>query len=153
MAASSPRAISAPALQPECAAIVVRVLIHAAACVAARHEWREAPILKSRKTNRPEYPGCTAMMSKKSPMKTRIAAVVTALVLGVAPISSAVASDGARWTGFAAPDVQTTGSLGLGVHDAPFYDRCPMSSAAEGNADQQTRPVKQYGQTTGGYRC
>lgn len=86
-------------------------------------------------------------------MKTRIAAVVTALVLGVAPISSAMASDGARWTGLAPYDVETTGALGLGVHDAPIYDRCPMSSAAEGNADQQTRPVKQYGQTTGGYRC
>lgn len=86
-------------------------------------------------------------------MKTRIAAAVTAFVLGVAPISSAMASDGARWTGLAPYDVETTGALGLGVRDAPIYDRCPMSSAAEGNADQQTRPVKQYGQTTGGYRC
>jgi hypothetical protein len=64
-----------------------------------------------------------------------------------------MASNGARWTGLAPYDVETTGALGLGVHDAPIYDRCPMSSAAEGNADQQTRPVKQYGQTTGGYRC
>ena len=86
-------------------------------------------------------------------MKTRIAAVATALVLGVAPISSAMAANGTRWTGFVTQDVTTTGSLGLGVHDHPNYDRCPMSSAAEGNADQQTRPVKQYGQTAGGYRC
>jgi hypothetical protein len=86
-------------------------------------------------------------------MRTRIAAVLTTLVLGAAPISSAMASNGARWTGLAPYDVETTGALGLGVHDAPIYDCCPMSSAAEGNADQQTRPVKQYGQTTGGYRC
>ena len=30
---------------------------------------------------------------------------------------------------------------------------CAPSSAAEGNANQQTRPVKQYGQTSGGSRC
>jgi hypothetical protein len=86
-------------------------------------------------------------------MKIRIAAAVTALVLGAAPISSAMAANGARWTGFAPYEVETTGSLSLGVHDNPIYTGCPMSSAAEGNADQQTRPVKQYGQTTGGYRC
>lgn len=44
-------------------------------------------------------------------------------------------------------------SAGLGVHDGPHYERCTASSAAEGNANQQTRPVKQYGQTAGGYRC
>ncbi|MCJ2091473.1 hypothetical protein MKK67_02965 [Methylobacterium sp. J-072] len=86
-------------------------------------------------------------------MKTRIAAAVTALVLGVAPISSAMASNGARWTGLTPYEVETTGTLGLGVHEGSVYDRCPMSSAAEGNANQQTRPVKQYGQTSGGYRC
>ncbi|MCJ2054505.1 hypothetical protein [Methylobacterium sp. J-070] len=86
-------------------------------------------------------------------MKNRIAAAITALVLGVAPLSSALAFDGARWTGFATDPVETTGALGLGVHDGPFYAGCPMSSAAEGNADQQTRPIKQYGQTAGGYRC
>jgi hypothetical protein len=41
----------------------------------------------------------------------------------------------------------------LGVHDGPNYERCRRSSAAEGNANQQTRPVKQYGQVSGGYRC
>ena len=52
-------------------------------------------------------------------------------------------------------DVETTGSF-----DAPFgsrFDRdpstCPQSSAAEGNANQQNFPVKQYGQTAGGNRC
>ena len=86
-------------------------------------------------------------------MKTRIAAVVTAVLLGVAPISSAMAANSARWTGFTTQEVTTTGALGLGVHDNPDYVGCPMSSAAEGNANQQTRPVKQYGQTAGGYRC
>ncbi|MDP4021883.1 hypothetical protein Q8W71_10335 [Methylobacterium sp. NEAU 140] len=87
-------------------------------------------------------------------MKTRIAAVVTALVLGVAPISSAMAFTGPAWTGYGPYDVETTGSF-----DAPLglYDRnpvtCPMSSAAEGNARQQNFPVQQYGQTAGGNRC
>lgn len=86
-------------------------------------------------------------------MKTRIAAVITTLVLGFTPISSAMAANSAHWTGFAPYDIEVTDSLGFGVHDAPFYTGCPMSSAAEGNANQQTRPVKQYGQTAGGYRC
>jgi hypothetical protein len=86
-------------------------------------------------------------------VKTRIAAIAAALVLGVAPISSAMADNGARWTGFAPYDVEATHSLGFGVHDGPYYEGCPMSSAAEGNANQQTRPVKQYGQTAGGNRC
>ena len=90
-------------------------------------------------------------------MKNRLAAAVTALALAAVPLSSAfaanVATTDGRWTGFNAYAPETTGSLGLGVHDAPFYDGCPMSSAAEGNANQQTRPVKQYGQTTGGNRC
>lgn len=88
-------------------------------------------------------------------MKTRIAATVTALMLAVAPISSAMAYDRPAWTGSAPYDVETTGSFG-----APFggrYDRdpwtCPQSSAAEGNANQQNFPVKQYGQTAGGNRC
>ncbi len=85
-------------------------------------------------------------------MKTRIAAAVAALVLGVAPISSAIAYDfGGRYTGLSPYSLQTPDALG--VHDTPFYESCPMSSAAEGNANQQTRPVKQYGQTSGGNRC
>lgn len=90
-------------------------------------------------------------------MKNRFAVALTALILGAAPLSSASAGNFAthegRWTGFSTYAPETTGSLGLGVHDAPFYEGCPMSSAAEGNANQQTRPVKQYGQTTGGNRC
>ncbi|MEH3146129.1 MAG: hypothetical protein PGN34_12455 [Methylobacterium frigidaeris] len=85
-------------------------------------------------------------------MKTTFAAVIAALVLGTASVTSAMAFDGrAFWQPRSAYDVETTGSLG--VHDGPAYDMCPMSSAAEGNANQQTRAVKQYGQTTGGYRC
>ena len=88
-------------------------------------------------------------------MKARIAAAVTALMLAAAPLPAAFASDAARWTGFTTAGPETTGALGLGlgVHDTPFYESCPMSSAAEGNANQQTRPVKQYGQTAGGHRC
>jgi hypothetical protein len=87
-------------------------------------------------------------------MKTRIAAAVAALVLGVAPLSSAMAQNwSGRYTGYAVPyEVETTGSLG---YYGPTYaaPSCPQSSAAEGNANQQHFPVKQYGQTSGGYRC
>ena len=86
-------------------------------------------------------------------MKHRLVIALTALVLGAAPLSSAMAASEARWTGFVPYAPETTGALGLGVHDNPFYEGCPMSSAAEGNANQQTRPIKQYGQTAGGYRC
>ena len=48
-------------------------------------------------------------------------------------------------------DVLTTGSIN--AVDGPGYDRCPSDAAAEGNANQQARPVKQYGQTSGGPRC
>ncbi|MCJ2025165.1 hypothetical protein [Methylobacterium sp. J-067] len=88
-------------------------------------------------------------------MKTRIAAVVTALVLGVAPISSAMAYDRSTWTGLTPYSVETTGSLGAfpGSLRDTNPATCPMSSAAEGNANQQNFPVKQYGQTSGGNRC
>ena len=86
-------------------------------------------------------------------MKTRIAAVVALVMLGTVPISSAMAANTA-WTNYGSRDVEATGSFfGLGVHDHPNYDACPRSSAAEGNANQQTRPVKQYGQVSGGPRC
>ena len=84
-------------------------------------------------------------------MKTRIAAVATALVLGVAPVSSAMASPNSQWSGFASE--RHAPSRALGVHDDPRHTACPMSSAAEGNANQQHFPVKQYGQVSGGYRC
>ena len=83
-------------------------------------------------------------------MKTRIAAAATALVLGVAPVSSAMAF-GYVWQN--PPRTEARRPVTQGVHDAPWYASCPASSAAEGNANQQTRPVKQYGQVSGGYRC
>ncbi|MCI9882475.1 hypothetical protein MTL_20770 [Methylobacterium goesingense] len=86
-------------------------------------------------------------------MKTRIAALATAFVLGVAPISSAMAYDSpSRYTAFAPDDVETTGSL-TDLRRPPAYRGCPMSSAAEGNANQQNFPTQQYGQTSGGNRC
>ena len=86
-------------------------------------------------------------------MKTRIAAIAAALVLGAAPISSAMAYDSpARYTSFAPYDVETTGSVN-DMRRPPAYLGCPMSSAAEGNANQQNFPTQQYGQTSGGNRC
>jgi hypothetical protein len=88
-------------------------------------------------------------------MKTRITAISTALVLGVSSISSALAYDRpSRYTGFSPYDVETTGSFQS--RDDVFSRNpatCPMSSAAEGNANQQNFPVQQYGQTSGGNRC
>ncbi len=88
-------------------------------------------------------------------MKTRIAATLTALALVAAPLSSAMAFDGRVPAGpFWSQDVETTGSInGRANTSVPFYGACPMSSASEGNAKQQNFPVKQYGQTSGGYRC
>ncbi len=82
-------------------------------------------------------------------MKTRVAAAVTALVLGVAAPASSALAFSESWN--PRYDVTTTGSLNPSDH--PRYDRCPMSSASEGNAQQQNFPTKQYGQTSGGYRC
>ena len=88
-------------------------------------------------------------------MKTRIAALATALVLGVAPISSAMAYDyPSRYTAFSPYDVETTGSIEVrGPGGLRNPAACPMGSAAEGNANQQNFPVQQYGQTSGGNRC
>lgn len=88
--------------------------------------------------------------------KTRIAAALAALMMGVAaPATSALAFpyDGPRghYTGFAPYEVESTGSIGFSGSRNP--GSCPMSSAAEGNANQQNFPVKQYGQTSGGNRC
>ena len=82
--------------------------------------------------------------------KTRLA--LAALLLA-APVSSALAYDGARWSGFVPYAAETAGTVRLGVHGLPFYEGCLGNSAAEGNANQQSRPVKQYGQTSGGNRC
>ncbi|MFG5120481.1 hypothetical protein [Methylorubrum sp. POS3] len=89
-------------------------------------------------------------------MMTRVAAAITAIALGVAaPASSALAfgydAPGGRYVSTMPYDVTTTGSINSS--DGPLYDRCPMSSAAEGNANQQHFPTKQYGQVSGGYRC
>ncbi|KQP77449.1 hypothetical protein [Methylobacterium sp. Leaf117] len=86
-------------------------------------------------------------------MKTRIAAIATALVLGVASISSAMAQERpSRYTSFSPYEVETTGSV-FDMRRPPAYFGCPMSSAAEGNANQQNFPTQQYGQTSGGNRC
>lgn len=88
-------------------------------------------------------------------MKTRIAAIATAFALGAASISSAMAFERpTRYSSFNAYDVEATGSLGLRDGNAGRNPAtCPMSSAAEGNANQQNFPVQQYGQTSGGNRC
>ena len=90
---------------------------------------------------------------------TRIATLATALVLGVASLSPAMAFERnpaqertSRYTGFLPHEVETTGSV-YAPYRAPVRDGCAMSSAAEGNANQQNFPVMQYGQTSGGNRC
>ena len=89
-------------------------------------------------------------------MNTRLAATLAVLVLGVAaPAGAALAfpydAPRGRYTGMAPYDPPATGSLGFYGTRNPAT--CPMSSAAEGNANQQNFPVKQYGQTAGGNRC
>ncbi|WP_132253656.1 hypothetical protein [Methylobacterium segetis] len=84
-------------------------------------------------------------------MKNTLATLLTAAALGLAATSAHAFTDDADRAPAPHFDVETTGSVG--VHDGPFYESCPRSSASEGNANQQTRPVKQYGQTSGGYRC
>jgi len=75
---------------------------------------------------------------------TRIITAIAALVLGVASISSAMAAERpTRHTSFGS-EVETTGSL-YAPSRVPAYGGCPMSSAAEGNANQQNFPVMQYG--------
>ncbi|GJD43177.1 hypothetical protein AFCDBAGC_1023 [Methylobacterium cerastii] len=91
-------------------------------------------------------------------MKTRSVAAVAVLILGVAvPASSAMAFRSEAPAARVAPpspyDDLTTGSLGFDAVPAPRSAWCAPSSASEGNANQQTRPVMQYGQTSGGPRC
>lgn len=85
-------------------------------------------------------------------MTRRLAAAAAALAIGlVAPATSALA-------------YYDRAPVERRVPAAPFdaygygpvwgsHGWCAPSSAAEGNANQQTRPVKQYGQTSGGSRC
>jgi hypothetical protein len=83
----------------------------------------------------------------------RIAAVAAAALFSVASLSPAIAYETqGRYTAFSPYDVETTGSFN-GERRPPAYFGCPMSSAAEGNANQQNFPVQQYGQTSGGNRC
>lgn len=90
-------------------------------------------------------------------MKTRAAAAVAALMLGViAPASSALAlSYGAPRDHYGALnpyEVDVTGSIGqAGALRDPRI--CPKSPAAEGDVVRQNAPVQQYGQTAGGNRC
>jgi hypothetical protein len=85
-------------------------------------------------------------------MMTRIAAAASAVVLGVASISSAMATERpARYTSFSSTS-EVMGSIDIVPQTRTPFD-CPMSSAAEGNANQQNFLVQQYGQTSGGNRC
>lgn len=89
---------------------------------------------------------------------TKLSASVLAVALGLS--ASAAMADTrlgtqqrplppTTWDGFA------TGPIGAPelVGPATALGSCGQSSAKEGNADQQHFPVKQYGQTAGGYRC
>ncbi|MCJ2014740.1 hypothetical protein [Methylobacterium sp. J-076] len=88
-------------------------------------------------------------------MKNHIVAMITVLILGAGSISPTVAYENSARPGYTPFDVEATGSLD--GFPGGRYDRnprtCPQNSAAEGNANQQNFPVKQYGQTTGGNRC
>ncbi|WP_430911283.1 hypothetical protein [Methylobacterium sp. sgz302541] len=85
-------------------------------------------------------------------MNTRIVSVAAALLIAVAPLSSASARSlvgyghpGGEQTAAVAPyaseDVIVTGSIGLREAD---------SSAKYGNANQPERSVPQFGTTSGG---
>jgi hypothetical protein len=92
----------------------------------------------------------------KTSMKTARVALATALC-AFAPLSAALADyrvgpqmrplPRTTW------DRLSTGSIMSPEAQSPSLGGCLRSSAQEGNADQQHFPVKQYGQTAGGYRC
>lgn len=86
-------------------------------------------------------------------MVPHIAMAVVALILAAITTSSAVAFPERSRLGphptsdsIYKPDLRRS-------YVQPGFTGCPMSSAKEGNAEQQNFPVKQYGQTSGGYRC
>jgi hypothetical protein len=85
-------------------------------------------------------------------MFARFVAVAAAVVLAGVSVQPAVAFFSEPHSARSAPRAFDQRGY-LGVHDSPYYERCARSSASEGNANQQTRPVKQYGQTSGGTRC
>lgn len=79
--------------------------------------------------------------------------VVAILVLEASTISAAVAFPKRSYSDpYSAPLGGYESDLGWS-YVQPGYTGCPMSSAKEGNAEQQNFPIKQYGQTPGGYRC
>lgn len=86
-------------------------------------------------------------------MPTYLYGAIAALVLAAGTISPVVAfPERSRFDPHAPSRDGYTSDL-----DRPYVQPgdpgCPMSSAKEGNAEQQNFPVKQYGQTSGGYRC
>lgn len=88
----------------------------------------------------------------------RTAALTATLTLAAAALTPAIAGPRpTAWTGLQPYGIEATGSPGAPAGGLFSYDNhpatCPMSSAAEGNANQQHFPVKQYGQTAGGNRC
>jgi hypothetical protein len=87
-------------------------------------------------------------------MTTRLATLATAFALTAAALVPATAAPRpTTWDGLSAGAPQIMGTLD--GRESFWRDpaTCPMSSAAEGNANQQHFPVKQYGQTSGGNRC
>ena len=90
-------------------------------------------------------------------MNIRTVTLSAILALGLAaPATSALAYDfrapAEHFLSVTPDDDLTTGSIG-GAYAAPRSGWCAPSSASEGNANQQTRPVMQCGQTSGGNRC
>ncbi|GLS45969.1 hypothetical protein [Methylobacterium brachythecii] len=85
-------------------------------------------------------------------MKVQLAAMCAVVMLVGMPVPPAMAFGFNDYFSQSSPRKADRRQY-LGVHDGPNYERCRRSSAAEGNANQQTRPVKQYGQTSGGPLC
>ncbi|MEA1832079.1 hypothetical protein U8607_08285 [Methylobacterium durans] len=90
-------------------------------------------------------------------MKTRLAIHTLLLALGAAvPVSAASAYGLPGYGERAAPRLpfeEPRPGATRPTYGASPYGRCIPSSASEGNANQQSRPVKQYGQTSGGSAC
>lgn len=85
-------------------------------------------------------------------MKTRIALAALVLTLG-APVSSALAQSYNAPAGI--PAVTAPGGFAPSAYDdittgSLRHRRSPDSSAKEGNAEQNDKPVSNYGGTAGG---
>ncbi len=86
-------------------------------------------------------------------MKHAVFTVSAVLVLGLSSIVSASAAERpSRYTSFGSQTVEAARPV-TNEFRAPSQIGCRMSSAAEGNANQPTLDVMQYGQTSGGSRC